>query len=199
MISVAVPFHIAPKTDFFLSRLLTSLARQTFQDYEVVFASAGTMGENHRDAVANSRGEFIKLMQMDDYFAHEHALENIIEGFVANPERSWLISANLHDDGKGTGFPHIPSWNDELYLGRNTLGSVSTLTMRKDCTENFDPSLKWMIDVDLYWRLHQKYGLPVLGHTTDVVVQWHEGQQTNLISNADKVKEFELMNKRYGK
>ncbi len=196
MITIGIPYHNTSRTAFFLQRLMKSIDQQTYKDYEIVLAGDGDMGENHNAVITRAKGDIIKMMQMDDYFAHFDALQNIVNDFT--DDTNWLISANLHDDGTVVGYPHIPEWNDKIYTGRNTLGSVSTLTLRKD-TLLFNDELRWMIDVDMYWRLFQNYGLPKLCMDPGVVVQWHEGQQTNLLTEEEKEKEYQLMMQKYGK
>lgn len=196
-ISVAVPYHNTPMTGAFLARLCVSYQEQTYTDKELILTNKGTMGENHNQAIEESTGDIVKLLQMDDYLLPS-ALTGTIKAFEDNPDKSWLITANLHFDGELTSYPHYPEWNDKIYTGRNTLGSVSTLAIRKD-TLLFNDELQWMIDVDLYWRLYQNYGPPILLLEPTVVVSWHPGQQTNLLTEEEKQKEYQIMINKYGK
>lgn len=197
-ISCAVPYHNTPMTGAFLARLCASYHEQTYENKELVLTNKGSMGENHNQAILESTGDIVKLLQMDDYFANPEALTKTVEAFQQNPDKSWLITANRHFDGEKEGYPHYPEWNDQIYTGRNTLGSVSTLAIRKD-TLLFDPDLRWLIDVDMYQRLYDNYGPPILLPDETVVVSWHEGQQTNLLSEEEKQKEYQYMMKRYAK
>lgn len=196
-ISVAVPYHNTPMTGAFLARLCVSYQEQDYKEKELILTNKGNMGENHNQAIEESTGDIIKMLQMDDYLL-PGALEKTAQAFLENPDKSWLITANLHFDGEKESYPHMPEWNHQIFTGRNTLGSVSTLSIRKD-TLLFNPDLKWLIDTDLYWRLYQNYGPPILLLEPTVVVSWHQGQQTNLLSNEEKQKEIELCIKKYGK
>lgn len=194
-ISCAVPYHNTSMTGAFLARLCVSYHEQNYEDKELILTNKGTMGENHNQAIQESTGDIIKLLQMDDYLL-PGALEKTVKAFEENPGKSWLISANLHFDGEKEGYPHLPEWNDKIFTGRNTLGSVSTLAIRKD-TLLFNDELNWLIDVDMYQRLYYNYGPPIFLQEPTIVVSWHPNQQTNLLTKEEKQKEYELMMKKY--
>ncbi len=42
-VSIAIPYHDTPTTAIHLARLFHSIAKQTFQDYEIVITKAGKM------------------------------------------------------------------------------------------------------------------------------------------------------------
>lgn len=195
-ISVATPYHNSPMTGAFLARLCVSYHEQLYPDKELILTNKGNMGENHNQAIEESTGDIIKMLQMDDYLFSPLALTKTVEAFQQNPDKSWLITANLHFDGERERYPHHPEWNDQIYSGSNTLGSVSTLAIRKD-TLLFNPDLRWLVDTDLYWRLYQNYGPPILLMEPTVVISWHQGQQTNLLTDEEKQKEIEYCIKKY--
>lgn len=198
MISLCVPYHKTSKTAFFLARLLTSIQEQTYTDYEIILTAKGLMAENHNAAIREAKGDIIKILDMDDYLAHPDALKNMVQEFEREPEKQWLISANNHFDGERTGYPHFPEWNHQIFTGRNTLGSLSTLAMKRTDLL-FDEELHWVVDVDFYWRMYQKYGQPILSKDIDVTVSWHPEQTTNLLSEEVKNREHQIMQERYGK
>ena len=188
-VSIAIPHHDTPKSAFFLARLLKSLSEQTFTDYEIVLVKAGEMAKTHNEAIKASKGEIIKIMQMDDYFAHPYALQRIVDGFTGD----WMITGCVHtlEDVEGTFNPHLPSWNEELLTGNNTLGGFSTLSLRnhKDLPL-MDERMSWLVDCDYYWRLKDKYGLPTLLEDLNVVVDVRNDRLTHTIP--DEVKQEEL-------
>lgn len=196
-ISLAIPYHDSPKTAFYLSRLLNSLADQSFKDYEIVLTKEGAFAENHNAAIKKSKGEIVKLMQMDDYFHHELSLQKIVDAFT--PETQWLISGCMHTDGTKLFYPHFPEWSDDIYTGNNTLGSVSTLAMRKDKALLFEEPLSWVVDCDLYYRLYLQYGKPALLKDFNVVIAIREDSLSNTITDEAKHKEVAYLIKKYGK
>ncbi len=196
-ISVCIPYHSTDKTAFFLSRLLKSLHEQTFRDFEVVLTNEGNFARNHNAAIIKSKGEIIQMMQMDDYFTKPDSLESIIVKF-REEDGAWQITACLHDSNGQVGAPHSPSWNDKIYSGFNTLGSVSTLSMRREHALLFEEPLQWLVDVDLYYRLYLKYGLPILNPYTNVIIDTRNDRLTHTIPDHTKLEEIEYLRKKYG-
>lgn len=196
-ISICIPFHQTLKTAFFLSRLLNSIAEQTYKNYEIILTAEGKFAENHNAAIKKSTGDIVKLMQMDDYFYHENALQKIVDAFT--PDTQWLSSACLHNDGAQTFYPHYPTWSDDIYTGNNTLGSVSTLAMRRGTALLFEEPMTWTVDCDLYYRLYLKYGEPTILNDLNVVIQLREDSETNTLSDEVKQAEVIYLMKKYGK
>lgn len=200
-ISIAIPIHNSPKTAFFLSRLLKSLDEQTFKDYEIVITKEGEMAHNHNAAILKSKGVLVKMMQMDDYFAHPDALAEIVKVFSI--QDTWMISASTHsltENGvEKIGNPHIPSWNDEIYTGNNTLGSISTLTFRNSTRLLFEEPLTWAVDCDLYYRYYIKYGKPKINNDISVVIDVRNDRLSSTLGNELKHDEVTYLLKKYGK
>ncbi len=183
-ISVVVPWHFMENWQFFLTRCLQSIEAQSFKDYEIILTKAGSMPVNSNRAIEAAHGELIKVLYMDDYLAHGNALQEIVDNFTK--ESAWLITGCLHDDGTGPKNYHEPSYNDQIYTGVNTVGSPSVLTLRREGHLLFDTSLSFLLDCDLYKRLHDTYGPPVILNTPNVVIGLHGGQTTNTMSEQAK-------------
>ncbi len=179
-----------------LNRCLKSIEMQTFTDYEVILMKVGSMPETSNRVIEAAQGELIKVLYMDDYFTHGYALQEIITGFT--PETQWLVSGCLHDTGNGNlSNYHEPKYSDDIWTGNNAIGSPSVLTMRREGRLLFDASLSWLLDCDLYRRLHDAYGTPAILNTPNVVIGLHEGQTSYLMSTEDKKKELDYLNKKY--
>lgn len=195
-ISICIPYHDTPNTAFFLSRALQSISNQTFKNYEIVLTKEGLFARNHNAAIQKAKGEYIQMLQMDDYFAHGMALENIVKGIEG---KEWQITACLHDyDGK-IGNPHAPQWTNDIYTGNNRLGSVSTLTMHKETALQFEEPLQWLVDCDLYYRMYLKYGYPHINPDYGLVITERPDRLTNTISTIDKAREHEYLIQKFGK
>ncbi len=192
-ISLAVPYHDSPKTAFFLSRLLKSISEQTFTDYEIVLTKESGMAHNHNEAILRSKGELIKIMQSDDYFAHPDALKEIVENFKGE----WMINACLHTDGNIVGNPHMPYWTDDIFTGNNRLGSISTLTIRNETRMLFNEYLSWVVDVDLYKRYRDRYGLPTILENPAVVIDVGTHRLSHTLSDKLKAEEVEYLIRKY--
>ncbi len=190
-ISVAVPTHNMKNGEFFLNRLLDSLDAQTFTDFEIVITSNGKMAENTNSAIKKCSGEIVKILYMDDYLAPD-ALQNLSDNFTGG----WYASGCLHDDGVAVGNPHIPSFIPGNLS--NSIGSPSVVAFENNEPLLFDEKLSWMLDVDLYQRLYERYGFPTLVNSMDVIIGLHDGQVTNLMGNEEKQEEVDYVIKKHG-
>lgn len=191
LISICVPVYDGMKNgEFFLNRLLKSLDEQTFRDFEVVITKDGKMAENTNSAIKKSKGQWVKILYQDDYFAHKDALQVIANNLIGN----WLVTGCAQDPGTHS---HYPVWNDDMYRGVNTIGSPSVLTMKNDEPLLFDETLTWLLDCELYMRLYEKYGPPTIVNDINVMIGIHEGQTTHTLPDEIKLKEHEYLNQKY--
>ncbi len=196
-VSLCIPIHDSPNTAFYLSRLLQSIAEQTFKDYEIVITKEGQFAENHNAAIKKAKGEIVQMLQMDDYFACPDALAEIVKGFESGKE--WQITACLHNfEGQVTA-PHTPHWTDDIYTGNNRLGSVTTLSMRRDKALLFEEPLQWLVDCDLYYRLYLKYGVPNILETPNVVIDTRNDRLSHTLTDQLKANEVEYLIQKYGR
>jgi glycosyltransferase involved in cell wall biosynthesis len=196
-ISICIPYHDTPNTAFYLARLLRSIEKQTFKDYELVIDKAGNFAKTHNKTIARAKGEIIQMLQMDDYLADKDSLERIYSNFF--PSTTWLISASLHDQNGEVGGLHIPQWVDDIWTGNNKLGSVSTLAMRREKALLFEEPLSWLVDCDLYYRLYLKYGEPKLCKVPNVVIDTRTDRLTHTLSDQLKLDEIYYLRQKYGK
>ena len=198
MISIVIPTHDIPERDFFFSRLIKSIATQTYKDYEIVTQNDDEkrgMAHNTNECIKRCKGELIKVMQMDDFFAHPNALQEIVDNFL--PEDQWLVTACLHTtDGENRLHPHYPEWNDKIYTGDNTLGGLSTITIRNENPELFEEPLTWVVDCDWYMRWYKRKPHKLL-NDLNVVIQRGVHQTTNKLTIEEKEKEVEYLIKKY--
>lgn len=187
-VSIAVPYHDTPHTDIFLARLLHSLAKQTFRDFEIVITKEGKMAENTNAAIKRSKGEFVKIMYMDDFFATTAALELMVNEF-SGPNINWCIAGATNNQK--------PVWTDDIHTGNNKIGSPSALMFRNDEPLLFDENMSWLLDCDLYKRLHEKYGLPKFVWGPHIGIGIHPDQMSNILTEEEKMKETNYMKQKY--
>lgn len=196
-LSIVVPIHKEMQNGpFFLWRLMQSLMSQTFTDYELVIVQEGLMAENTNAGLLRARGELIKIIYMDDYFAHPEALQRIVEVF--RPEDMWLATGCLHQSGAEIPHsPHHPEYTQDIHLGNNRIGSPSVITLRNKGVLLFDEKLSFLLDCDLYRRYHDMYGPPRLIKDLNVVIGLGEHQTSNVMPSQEKLQEFEYMKGKY--
>jgi glycosyltransferase involved in cell wall biosynthesis len=197
-ISLCIPYHQKPQTAHYLGRLLKSIAQQDFKDYEIVLTDEGNFARNHNAAIMKARGEYVQMLQMDDYFPFSYCLGKIVEGLESS-QKEWQITACLHDLHGSIGNMHYPKWTDDIWTGNNRLGSVSTLSFRRENALFFEEPLTWLVDVDLYYRLYLKYGLPNLLESANVCINVTDDRLTSTLSDELKANEVEYLHKKYAR
>lgn len=190
MISVIIPYHDMQNGAFFLKRAIDSVTSQSYEDYEIVLVKQGKMAENTNAGIKKAKGDIVKILFMDDYLAHKDALKDIAE----NWKSGWLVTGCEHDNG--TRFnPHMPSYNDKVLFGNNTIGSPSVLAMERG--NFFDENLSWLLDCELYYNLFRKYGPPKILDSVNVVIGIGAHQTTNTMSEEEKIAEYNYIYKKY--
>ena len=184
---------------------MDSIGEQTYKDYEIVVVEEGLMAHNINEGIKRAKGDMIKLMCMDDFFAHPKALQKI-----ADVEKGkWVATACTHvaaedvmvaDDliKAGTRFnDHPAEWGDRMLQGYNTIGGLSVIAFPNDNPPQMDGSLSWLIDVDFYEQLKEKFGKPVILKDINVVIGVGFHQTTMLLTDERKLAEEALLRKKY--
>jgi cellulose synthase/poly-beta-1,6-N-acetylglucosamine synthase-like glycosyltransferase len=204
-LSIAVPAYEAHgKGWLYISELLNSIKKQTFQDYEVVISDQSTDDKvkkicevysehmnikyvsghfvertnscNANNAINNCSYDNIKIIFQDDFFYDENALKYISDSFEQGA--NWILSGCLHCKNIHTlERPFFPKYNDNIHLGLNTISSPSVLAFKGK--NLFDEKLIMLMDCDIYKRLYNTYGNPVIINKLLVVNRMHENQMQN--------------------
>jgi glycosyltransferase involved in cell wall biosynthesis len=194
------------KGDTFLKHNFEVLLKQTFQDFDVVVSdNAKTdiikkvcdayknkltihyfrnpdimrgMSTNVNNAIKNATGELIKILFLDDYLLDENSLAEIVNAFDLKKDK-WLVSGYHHtEDGVNFSEPRYAYYNDNVYLGENTIGSPSAITLKNENPLFFDVRLKWFMDCDYYKRVADKYGPPKVLNKLTVTIRKGKHQVT---------------------
>lgn len=215
-ISVVVPIYGMDNGEKLLKRNLDSIVSQTFKDYEIIisddseddylkifckkypvkyFKNPGlhSMGSNSNYGISKATGDIIKILYQDDYFYNENSLAAIKRYFTGGA--SWFVTGCVHDNGVELFNPHEPFYSES----QNTIGSPSVLAFKREVEERFDPQFHWVLDLDLYKRLHRNYGKPKILKNINVVIGIHKGQQTNLLTEQRKLLEHQLLKEKYAR
>jgi hypothetical protein len=203
-VCIAVPTHnYNDKSSFFLKRLFNSILSQNFKDYSICISDQSTnkdvfdvykkyseemnikyiknssrknSTENINNSLFNSEGEIVKIMFMDDYFYSNDAIGTIVEKMELN-NSIWSLCSTHHykEDLNEYGTILYPTWNGEgLLLGHNTIGSPTVMSYRKENEMLFDEKLRLLVDVELYYRMMLKHGMPDFINSTLVVTSLSE-------------------------
>ena len=184
-ISICIPVY---KNLDFLKRLLDSINIQSYRDFEVIvsddskedsighfcrnyqanfsfryFKNAKSLGspENWNGAIRQAKGDWIKLMHDDDWFAGEHSLEGFVRAIREKPAADFLFSAysNFYfDKDKYQAFRISPRWfkrllrNPNILFSRNVIGAPSVVIHKRALHLEYDKNIKWLVDIDFYIR-----------------------------------------------
>lgn len=190
-VSIVVPFHWMTNWRFFLMRCLDSIESQSFKDYEIILMKIGSMPETSNRVIQKAGGEYIKVLYMDDTFNNTSALEKMVHIMDMSPDKEWLMT--------GATTNKKPHWTENIETGNNHLGSPSALMFRNHYENNllFDETLSWLLDCDLYKRMNEKYGNPIISEEILIGIGEHAGQMTHILTNEQKLAEHEYMKKKY--
>ena len=189
-VSIICPIHNMKNGEFFLWRLVNSLTSQTFKDWELVITKDGKMAENTNSGIKRARGELIKILYLDDYFTHEESLWTMVYQFEASRREWGIVGVNNNQD---------PDWTDDIETGNNKLGSPSALIFKNKFADNllFDERLSWLLDCELYKRMYQELGLPVIMPGNFVTLGEGDHQMTNILTYEQKLAEHNLIKQKY--
>lgn len=200
-LSVVIPIHSKMKHgEFFLWRSIQVLMRQTFKDFEIVVVQEGLMAENTNAGMRKAKGELIKILYLDDYLAHDNALQMIVDNF--KDEDHWLATGCLHQHSE-TGYyedphsPHSPVYTQDIHTGNNRIGSPSVVTLRNKGVLFFDENLSWLLDADLYKRYYATYGPPKIVDDLNVVIGIGSHQTTHILPDDQKEWEFNYLKEKH--
>ena len=193
-ISIVVPFHWMQNWQFFLTRCLESIEKQTFEEYEIILIKHSTMPITSNRVIESAKGDIIKVLYCDDWLESEDYLEKLYKGFSQFKSLEWAITSATNNK--------YPTWTNDLETGNNKLGSPSALAFRNRFEDNyeqfFDEKLSWALDADLYKRLEKRFGQPMILLDISVGIGIHDGQMTNILTDQEKQKEFNYLKKKYG-
>lgn len=202
-----------PDWKFWFEKCLDSIISQSYENIEVVITDNSDDDEirrfteryampikffknpkkgicpNTNEAIKRATGSIIKVLYMDDQLASKNALQLIVEAFSADKTRYWLVTACEHTHGKDRFNKIVPKYSDSLKKGVNTIGAPSVLAFRNDNPLLFNENLTWVLDCDLYCRLFNCHGEPIILKDVGVLIGIHAGQATNIIDDETKRKE----------
>lgn len=207
-ITVCIPtYEMGGKGAEYLERNLRSLAEQTYKDFDVVvsdnsednavaFVVDRFRGEfdihyirnpkrgaasNYNRALFHANGKYVRFLAQDDFLLGENAL--------CAPSHVWEIQG-------GNDNPN-PVFTGDIHHGNNKLGGPSALTVEREKALFFDESLTWLFDCDLYRRLANAYGEPLIHNGIYYHVGKGDHQLTNVLSDDIKRSEELTLRQRY--
>jgi glycosyltransferase involved in cell wall biosynthesis len=154
----------------------------------------GISSSNINNAIKNAKGDIIKVLFQDDFLYDEHSLEKQLKCFKGN----WMVTACCHYNGIEIYKPFYPQYHNKIQYGQNTISSPSVLMFKNEDIIEFDENLFWLMDVDYYKRMYDKFGLPDICNYITVVNREHENQVSNTLATEERRKiELEYIVQKY--
>lgn len=223
MVSICIPtYEMKGKGIEYLEYSFNIIHSQTFQDFEVVISDhsintdieelchqweqilniqyfknqykRGVSSANINNAINKAKGDIIKILFQDDFFYDENSLENQLKKLKGN----WLVTACCHYNGSNIYNPFYPKYHNKIQYGENTISSPSVLMFKNNEIIEFDENLFWLMDVDYYKRMYNKFGLPDICNYITVVNREHENQVSNTLATKEiREKELEYIIQKY--
>ena len=119
-------------------------------------------GANWNALLDAARGEYCLLLHHDEFPLNDNFLPEL--QFVLSsklPPDVLMLDLVIVDDWLKPLRRHVPAWLRSFVIfrapgylfRRNVIGPTSTIVIRRAIAPRFDPSLRWLIDVDFYIRL----------------------------------------------
>lgn len=117
---------------------------------------------NWNRAISLARGEWVQVLHHDDGFVDDSSLDAFIALIDDHPAASFVFSAALACDDRGNLlFRHVPTTAQIAQLREspaclfrtNFVGAPSAVLFRRRDGFQFDPRLRWLVDVEGYLRL----------------------------------------------
>lgn len=211
-ISICIPSYEANGNGVnLIKNAIDSVFKQTYKNFEIVISDhsiddeiqnyifslnnnnifylrnkndIGSPANNSNNAIRNSSGDFIKILNMDDYFSNEKSLETYMINLKNN--HKWLLSSTklVHLKTQNIVREH-PAYilGDGVHLlkGINTIGCPSVGIFPREFY--FDTEVKYMIDCELWYRLYKTLGVPFIDNQTPMCIGVGEHQLTSSLSS----------------
>lgn len=154
----------------------------------------GISSANINNAIQHANGDVIKILFQDDFLYDEYSLEKQLEHFRGG----WLVTACCHYNGEEIYKPLYPYYHNQIQYGRNTISSPSVLMFENKDVIKFDENLIWLMDVDYYKRLYNKFGLPTICNYISIVNREHKNQISNTLATEEiQQNELKYITKKY--
>jgi glycosyltransferase involved in cell wall biosynthesis len=150
--------------------------------------------ENWNEGIRLSKGEWIKLMHDDDWFAAPDSLQVFVDTITKKPEAGFIFCAfqnvRANEQKKLVPLSRFRFRNllrdPVTLLSKNVIGPPSVVIHKNDRKTYYDSRLKWLVDIDFYIRYLREI-TPVYIERPLVNIGINELQVTNTSARVAKV------------
>lgn len=116
---------------------------------------------NWNKCISKTESRYSMFIHHDEYIASEYFLRDITK--ILKGDKYDLVILPLLKTRNGRNYGHYPKCLKWLFIkyplllfACNPFGSPSVIIYRNEMTENFDKNLRWMVDVEWYYKLLRK-------------------------------------------
>ncbi len=232
LVSICVPtYHANGEQARILKRLLKSVREQVYPNIELVISDqdalpekdqsvhefmdgkvrvkylafkddSGLSAHNTNNAILNASGDFIHILNHDDFYYHENALRDMVTQ-IEGTGRKWLAAACLHTNSNETKLerPHMPSWPGEhaMVEAVNRIGCPSVVLYRKELGLRCSEKITYAMDCDLWIQAFRAGGEPAILPSVAVVIRMWEQQFTKQMDSAQQLERDKIaLRAKYG-
>jgi hypothetical protein len=226
--SIAIPaYGYNGRGGDYLEHNLSVLEKQTFYDFEVVISDhsidntiknicdkwsnrlnikyfindkgRGYISPNLNVAMKNCNGLWIKILFQDDFLYDENSLKKTNNYINNHSDVKWLLTEFYHsNDGVNLYLHYFPKWVDNIWMGNNTIGCPSVITVKNDDLLFFDENIDWLMDVEYYKRMYDKHGEPNIMNEITVVNRTNQDDRNSHSFSDEHIKfELEFVHKKF--
>jgi hypothetical protein len=130
----------------------------------------GYISPNLNVAMKHCTGEWIKILFQDDFLYNENSLNRMYDYINSSNNLIWFATEFYHsNDGVNLYNHYFPKWVDNIWTGNNTMGCPSILTIKNEDVIYFSEDIDWLMDVEYYKRMFDKYGEPNIMNEITVI------------------------------
>lgn len=140
---------------------------------------------NWNAALQMAKGDFVLLLHHDDELADQDSLAVFLRPFFDDPSVDFVFGRNPTINRlsgtrafPATYFARYYSDPERLITG-NTIGAPSNVMLRSSALEWYNPTYKWIVDIEMYIRLFRKKRKFYYVDKELVRIGIHEGQVSN--------------------
>lgn len=159
--------------------------------------------ENWNEAVRLASGEYIKMLHHDDWFSDENSLAEFVNTLERNPKADFAFCPSLNS-GADEELKYVNTASEtqikmlhadpRILLRGNFVGAPSATIYRRQVYQEFDPRLKWVVDIDFYIRvLANKRGFEYCRRPLVCVALQSPGKVTDECLGNKRVEVFEYL------
>ena len=221
-VSICIPsYEFSGKGVFFIKKNIDSCLEQDYENLEIIISDQSNNNEielfvesygnekikyfknennrgfpayNTNNAIEKSVGDYIKIMNQDDYIENKSLIKLMVDECKKN---KWAVSGFKHLNYDNNSFfnpltPIIKEDGTHLLRGENLVGCPSVGMIPKN--EFFDTVIEYMIDSELWYRMFKKYGYPGIVPGENIVIGISSQSFSSFLRNkTDKMieKEYE--------